>query len=82
PLRDRGDHPAVLTPDRTLSYAELDTRAARIAHHLRTDRNAKPGELVAIVMHKGWEQAVAALGILQSGAAYLPLDAAWPTRRL
>ncbi|MCF6526373.1 condensation domain-containing protein, partial [Streptomyces sp. JJ36] len=82
PLRDRGDHPAVLTPDRTLTYAELDTRAARIAHHLRTDRNAKPGELVAIVMHKGWEQAVAALGILQSGAAYLPLDAAWPTRRL
>src|SRR5262249_34416622 len=38
--------------------------------------------LVAVVMDKGWEQVVAVLGILMSGAAYLPVDASLPAERL
>ncbi|WP_328740559.1 amino acid adenylation domain-containing protein [Streptomyces erythrochromogenes] len=81
---------AELTPDaeavvdasgRRLSYAELASYAWRIGHTLR-EHGAAPGELVAVVMEKGWEQYAAVYGILASGAAYLPLDASVPPERL
>ena len=43
---------------------------------------AAVGELVAIVMDKGWEQVVAAAGVVAAGAAYLPIDASWPAERV
>jgi amino acid adenylation domain-containing protein len=42
----------------------------------------RPNELVAVVLEKGWQQAVATLGILAAGAAYVPLDPALPRDRL
>jgi amino acid adenylation domain-containing protein len=75
------DAPAVITPDRTLAYRELDRRARRVAARL-VATGAKPGDPVAIVMDKGWEEAVAALGVLFAGAAYLPIDAALPRSRI
>lgn len=81
PLRARGSAPAVIAPDRSLTYDELDRRAARIARKLR-EVGAEPNTLVAVVMEKGWEQPVAALGVLQAGAAYLPIDATWPGDRI
>ncbi|MQY35987.1 D-alanine--poly(phosphoribitol) ligase subunit 1 [Streptomyces sp. RB17] len=77
----RPDAPAVITAGRTLSYGEVDRRSDRIARWL-IDRGAGPGVLVGIVMDKSWEQVVAALGILKAGAAYVPVDAATPDRRL
>ncbi|MCK9921710.1 amino acid adenylation domain-containing protein [Frankia sp. AgPm24] len=77
----RGDAPAVVTADRALSFRELDRRANQVAHRLRGFGAAR-NELVAIVMHKGWEQVVAALGITRAGAAYLPVDAGLPTDRI
>ncbi|MFI9323547.1 amino acid adenylation domain-containing protein [Kitasatospora aureofaciens] len=77
----RPDAPAVITADRTLSYGELDRRSDRVARRL-IERGAGPGALVGIVTDKGWEQVVAALGILKAGAAYVPVDAAMPARRL
>ena len=72
--------PAIAAPDRTLTYAELHHRSAALAHQLRT-LGARPGTLVAVVMEKGWEQVVAAYGILGSGAAYLPIDPDLPAER-
>ncbi|MER7164052.1 amino acid adenylation domain-containing protein, partial [Streptomyces lydicus] len=77
----RPDAPAVITATRTLDYGEVDRRSDRIARWL-IDRGAGPGVLVGIVMDKSWEQVVAALGILKTGAAYVPVDAAMPGRRL
>ncbi|WP_369237444.1 amino acid adenylation domain-containing protein [Streptomyces sp. R21] len=77
----RPDAPAVITAARTLTYGEVDRRSDRIARWL-LDQGAGPGVLVGIVMDKSWEQVVAALGILKSGAAYVPVDAAVPGRRL
>jgi amino acid adenylation domain-containing protein len=74
------DAPAVITADRTLTYAELLSRARAIGADLRA-RGARPNRHVAIVMDKGWEQAAAALGVLFSGAAYLPIDPATPAER-
>ncbi|MBM0274289.1 amino acid adenylation domain-containing protein [Micromonospora tarensis] len=75
------DRPAVITSDRTVSYRELATAATVLADRLR-DLGVRPNELVAIVLDKGWEQIVAALGILESGAAYVPVDPDLPQERL
>ncbi|MFJ2060405.1 amino acid adenylation domain-containing protein, partial [Streptomyces sp. NPDC087908] len=75
------DAPAVVTGSLTLTYGDLERRSARVGRVLR-DRGAGPGDLVAIVMDKGWEQVVAALGILRAGAAYVPIDARVPAERL
>jgi len=80
-VHQRPDHPAVIAGDRTLSYQELYQRANRIGRWLR-DQGAKPNQLVAIVMEKGWEQAAGVLGVIHSGAAYLPIDPEFPKDRI
>ncbi|NUK50151.1 amino acid adenylation domain-containing protein [Streptomyces lunaelactis] len=75
------DRPAVITRTRTLSYGELAARARVIAARL-TALDVRPNELVGVVMEKGWEQCAAVLGILASGAAYLPVDAELPEERI
>jgi len=73
--------PALRTSQRTFSYAELAERSAQLAQAL-LHAGAQPDTLIAIVMDKGWEQVVAALGIVRSGAAYLPIDAELPPARM
>ncbi|MEG4815829.1 amino acid adenylation domain-containing protein [Microcoleus sp. K5-D4] len=77
----RSHEPAIITRDRTLTYEELYLRSNQVAHRLRK-LGARPNQLVAVVVEKGWEQIVAVLGILASGAAYLPVDATLPKERL
>ncbi|MEM9272243.1 MAG: amino acid adenylation domain-containing protein [Cyanobacteria bacterium P01_F01_bin.143] len=72
--------PAIISSERTLTYKELYDRANGLAHQLR-DLGATPNSLVAIIMSKGWEQIVGVLGILISGAAYLPIDPTLPQER-
>ncbi|MDK8183094.1 non-ribosomal peptide synthetase [Paenibacillus sp. UMB4589-SE434] len=73
-------HPAVIAPDRTLTYEDLYHYSNEIGSRLR-GQGAKPNTLVAVVMDKGWEQIPAVLGILKSGAAYLPVDPDHPEER-
>jgi len=77
----RPDDPAVLADGRTLSYGELARRSRLLGARLR-ELGAVPNQLVAVVMEKGWEQVVAVLGILDAGAAYLPIDAGLPRERI
>jgi amino acid adenylation domain-containing protein len=74
------NEPAVITPQRTLTYRELYLRANQVGHWLR-QQGAQPNTLVGVVMEKGWEQVVGVLGILMAGAAYLPIDPELPTER-
>ena len=76
------DAPAVLDSRRRLSYRELADYAARIGARLRAADDVRPGELVAIVMDKGWEQYAGVYGALAAGAGYLPIDATVPPARL
>ncbi|HSK05403.1 MAG TPA: amino acid adenylation domain-containing protein, partial [Kofleriaceae bacterium] len=80
-LRARPHHPAVITPARTLSYEELFGRARQIGRRLR-QLGARPNTLVAVVTQPGWERIVATLGVLESGAAYLPIDPTLPNERI
>ncbi len=72
---------AVVDGRRRLSYGELASYANRIGRFLR-GAGVRPGQLVGVVMEKGWEQYAAVYGILTSGAAYLPVDAGVPAQRL
>jgi pyochelin synthetase len=75
------ERPAVISSTRTLSYADLLFLARALGHRLR-GLGVRPNTLVAIAMEKGWEQIAAVLGILESGAAYLPIDPNIPPERL
>ncbi len=79
--RDRGDAPAVISATRTLTYRELFETCNRLGRWLR-QAGAVPNQPVAVVMEKGWEQIVAALGILTAGAPYMPIDPELPAQRL
>ena len=64
-----------------LTYGELDARANRLANLLRA-RGIKRGALVGLCLERTADMVVAQLGILKSGAAYVPLDPAYPAERL
>ena len=72
---------AVITSSKQLTFSELSKCANQIGRKLR-EIGARPNELVAIVMKKGWEQYAALYGILVSGAAYLPIEPNVPKERL
>ncbi|GLH96807.1 non-ribosomal peptide synthetase/MFS transporter [Phytohabitans aurantiacus] len=75
------DAPAVTFEGTTLTYRELAARANQIAHRLR-EHGAGPGRLVAVCTHRSPDLVAALLGVLVSGAAYLPLDPDHPAERL
>jgi amino acid adenylation domain-containing protein len=64
-----------------ITYGELNRRANRLARHLRR-RGVGSGDLVAICVERSLDMVVGLLGILKSGAAYVPLDPAYPRERL
>ncbi|MDT0319036.1 non-ribosomal peptide synthetase [Streptomyces millisiae] len=64
-----------------LSYAELNDQANQLAHWLR-ERGAGPETVVAVRSHRDARLLVLLLGVLKSGAAYLPLDPTHPSDRL
>ena len=80
----RCDYPnsvALSHGDRSLSYEDLDRRADRFAGHL-AHCGVAAGGTVAICMERSFDWIIAALGIMRAGAAYVPLDSAWPDSRL
>jgi amino acid adenylation domain-containing protein len=72
---------AVVFEDKQLTYLQLNQRANKIAHHLRT-LGVGPKVLVGICVERSLEMVVGLLGILKAGGAYVPLDPEYPTERL
>jgi amino acid adenylation domain-containing protein len=72
---------AIVCEERTIDYASLHRLTAAAAHRL-IQHGAAPGSLVAIIAEKGWRQVAAAVSIVRSGAAYLPLATGLPPARL
>jgi amino acid adenylation domain-containing protein len=72
---------ALVFEDETLSYADLNERANRLAHHLRA-LGVGPDARVGICVERGPGMVVGVLAVLKAGGAYLPLDPAYPAERL
>ncbi|MEG4505908.1 amino acid adenylation domain-containing protein [Microcoleus sp. F6_B4] len=64
-----------------LTYLELNSKANQLARYLQ-QLGVGPDVLVAICMERSLEIAIAVLGVLKAGAAYVPLDPAYPKERL
>jgi amino acid adenylation domain-containing protein/non-ribosomal peptide synthase protein (TIGR01720 family) len=77
----RPDSIAVVCEGERLTYAQLNERANKVAHHLRR-LGVGPDVLVGLCMERSLNLVVAILGILKAGGAYLPLDLAYPKERL
>ncbi|UGQ48158.1 non-ribosomal peptide synthetase [Massilia endophytica] len=75
------DAVAVLAGDESLSYAELNARANRLARHLRS-AGVTPDARVAICMERGLDMIAGLLAVLKAGGAYVPLDPQYPPDRL
>ena len=75
------DAPAVLHGDTTLTFAELDARADRLAAAL-TARGAGPESVVAVALPRGTDLVTALLAALKAGAACMPVDPGYPSDRI
>ena len=73
--------PAIMSSSGMVSYAELRGRADELAGHLAAC-GAGPDRVVALLLDRTVELAVAQLAVLHAGAAFLPLDSAAPPARL
>jgi amino acid adenylation domain-containing protein len=67
--------------NRQLSYKELDEKAGKLAHHLRS-KKVGPGTLVGIFLERSLDMLIALLGVLKAGGAYVPLDPDFPKDRI
>ncbi|MGN6818200.1 MAG: AMP-binding protein, partial [Sphingomonas sp.] len=72
---------ALVAPCGTLTYAELDAQASRVAAWLRS-RGVGREDLVGICVERSFDQLAIVLGTWKAGAAFLPLDPSWPDGRL
>ena len=75
------DSTALVFDDASMTYAELNGRANRLAHHL-AGRGVGRGATVAIVVERGFDLVVGLLAVLKTGAGYTLLDPDFPAARL
>ena len=75
------DQIAVLAGEETLTYSQLRTRSNELANHLRAT-GIGPGDLVGLCCDRAVETPALLIGIMKSGAGYVPLDPDYPIDRL
>ncbi|KAE9401198.1 acetyl-CoA synthetase-like protein [Gymnopus androsaceus JB14] len=74
--------PEILNDEIQLSYAELEENADRLARALILEQGVRSGDVVLIFFNKGIDMIIGILGILKSGAAYVPIDINHPAERI
>ncbi|MFL9889146.1 amino acid adenylation domain-containing protein, partial [Paraburkholderia agricolaris] len=72
---------ALVCGDEALSYAALNARANRLAHHLIRE-GVRADVMVAVALERSVDMLVALLAVLKAGGAYVPLDPSYPAARL
>ncbi|WP_170138123.1 non-ribosomal peptide synthetase [Anaerobacterium chartisolvens] len=80
-VRSTPDSIAVVFEDKTVTYSQLNIKANKLAWKLR-DMGIGRGSLVAVILNRSIELFAAILGVLKSGAAYIPIDPDYPPERV
>ncbi|KAB0511220.1 non-ribosomal peptide synthase/polyketide synthase [Pseudomonas extremorientalis] len=80
-VRQRPDAIALCLDDQSISYAELNRQANRLAHALIA-RGVGPEVLVGVAVERSFDMVVSLLAVLKAGGAYVPLDPQYPRERL
>ncbi len=80
-VSSRPDSVALVSGQSSLTYIELATKAGRLAHRLEQN-GITSGSNVGLCLERSPELIISVLGILQSGAAYVPIDPMYPTERI
>jgi hypothetical protein len=73
---------ALVFEESSATFDELNKKSNRIAHYLRIHHNIKREDIIGVCFSRGIDMIPILLGILKSGAAYLPLDSNYPRERL
>ncbi|WP_431817281.1 amino acid adenylation domain-containing protein [Gordonia jacobaea] len=79
--RTFADRPAVSDGTHTLTYRELDALSASIAGRLHCD-GVRRGHSVALILERSTDLVAAIIAVLRCGAAYVPIDPAYPSERM
>lgn len=75
------DKTAIVYENNQMTYLELDEKANKLAHYLKTTYNLQPDELVGVLLDRSELLIVSVLAILKVGAAYVPIDTEYPNER-
>jgi amino acid adenylation domain-containing protein/non-ribosomal peptide synthase protein (TIGR01720 family) len=76
------DNIALVYEDHSITYKELNERSNQLAHYLREAYNVRNGDLIGIMLERSEWIIIGLLGIMKSGAAYVPIDPAYPRERI
>lgn len=76
------DNIALVFEDTSLTYAELNRQANRLANFIKTTYAIQPGDLVPVQLPRSAQSIIAMLAILKAGGAYVPIDTGYPAERI
>ncbi len=74
-------HTAIVFDGKYISYQTLDEESGKLAHYLIEQYNIRPNDFVGVMMERSDQAIIAILGILKSGACYVPVDTQYPFER-
>lgn len=80
-VRKTPNNVALVFEDMEMTYKELNDRANDIAHYLK-EENIGRNDIVAFIMKRSFDIMISIIGILKTGAAYLPIDPDFPDNRI
>ena len=81
-INSNSERVAIIDIKGTFTYKKIGEYSYNIACYLHAHRLSKVNHLIGVLSNKGYQQVVSTLGIMQSGAAYLPLHVDWPIGRI
>ena len=73
---------AVVFEDNKLTYKEVNEKANQLARYLRKEKNIKPNDIVGVMLPRSIELISTLIGVLKSGACYIPIDPTYPEKRI
>lgn len=73
---------AVVWGEHKITYSELNEKANQVATYLRNEKNIKPNDMVGVMLPRNIELISTLIGVLKSGACYIPIDPSYPEKRI